>query len=72
MKQSFVLYDGIGDVIRDLVEMYDEGKLTGIMVCVKTVNEEIMSIASGMNYAERIGVLKILEDDIKGFANKRE
>lgn len=70
MKVKYVLHDGVGDVIKDLVEMYDKGQIEGIMLCIKTSNDETWTIWSGMNHIEKLGALEVLKDDMKRIANR--
>lgn len=66
---KIIFHEKVADIIKDIVEDFDNGKLEGIMI-IKKVNDEIWTTFANMTYLERLGALEVLKDDFKMLANK--
>ncbi len=70
-KPKFILHDDIAGVVRDVVDLFDAGKIEGLMVIVK-VPGEIRTITCEMSYIEKLGAIEMLRDNIKDVAAERD
>jgi hypothetical protein len=52
----------VADIIRELVELYDSGKLDGLMVVAK-VGDEVQHSYGGMSFLERLGAIQVMQID---------
>lgn len=58
---KFVLHDDVAEVLQDLQTAFDSGQIEGITVLVITPDRELNVLYGNMGQLERLGALKMLE-----------
>lgn len=68
-KKPFSLDNEIADIVRELVEAYDDGKIQKIMV-ITEIDDTTMCYYHGLSFIERLGLGKMITQDAIHFAYK--
>lgn len=68
------MHESVGEVLKDLTEMYDSGKIDGIYVIVNRAdNTDVWFSCANFNYLERLGIAEFLRSEsVARMLNKNE